>query len=86
MDKMKAAVFEKLPTLKKVLARVQQVDKSVMYQAADLKMHDQALGFVKCHYVQWLEAIEDCLLNHLKTQAPELQFLTHTVTLLSTHG
>ena len=36
-------------------------------------------------YVQWLEAIEDCLLNRLKTQTPELQLLTHAVTPPSTH-
>ena len=33
-----------------------------------------------------MEAVEGCLLNHLKTQAPELKLLTHAVTLLSTHG
>ncbi len=50
MDKMKATAFEELPTVKKVLARIQQEDGSVMYQAAGLKMHDQALVFMKSHY------------------------------------
>ena len=38
---MKAALFKDLPTVKKVLARVQQDDGSVTYQTAELKMHDQ---------------------------------------------
>ena len=49
-------------------------------------MHDQALVFMKFHYVQWVEAIEACLLKRLKTQAPEIHLLTHAMTLLSTHG
>ena len=58
MDKMKAARFEELPTVKKVLGRVQKQDGIVTYQAADLKMHDQALVFMKNHYVEWVEAVE----------------------------
>ena len=60
MDKMKATAFEELPTVKKVLTRVQQKDGSVSYQAAELKMHDQALVFMKSHYMQWVEAIKAC--------------------------
>ena len=86
MDKMKEAVFEELPTMKKVLERVQQAEGSVTYQAAELKNHTQALVFMRSHYVEWVQAVEDCLLKRLKTQAPELQLLTHAVTLLSTHG
>ena len=86
MDKMKVTVFEELPTVKKVLTRVQHEHGSVTYQAAELKMYDQALVFLKTHYEEWVEAVEGCLLNRLKTQAPELKLLTHAVTLLSTHG
>ena len=86
MDKMKVTVFEDLPTVKKVLTRVQHERRSVTYQAAELKMYDQALVFMNTQYEEWVEAVEGCLLNCLKIQAPELKLLTHAVTLLSTHG
>ena len=86
MDKMKATRFEELPTVKKVLGHVQKQDRIVTYQAADLKMHDQALVFMKNHYVEWVEAVVSSLIDRLKIQAPELQLLTHAVTILSTHG
>ena len=89
MDKMKAVSYEELLTVKKVLERVQQDDTdghSPSYQKAELKQHDRALEFMKSHYVQWVAAIEACILKRLKTQAPELELLTHAITLLSTHG
>ena len=49
-------------------------------------MHKVALAFMKSHYVEWVEAIQACLINHLKTHGTELQLLTHAVTVLSTHG
>ena len=44
------------------------------------------MGLSHIHHEEWVEAVEDCILNRLKTQAPELKLLTHAVTLFSTHG
>ena len=62
---------EELPTVKKVLERIQQDDldeASVTYQSAELKRHEQGLEFLKSNHVQWVEAIEACILKHLKTK------------------
>jgi len=86
MDKLRETPFEELSTVKKVLERIQQENGSISYQATELKLHDQGLEYIKSHYVEWVESIEACLLHRLKTQAPELQLLTHAITILSTHG
>lgn len=83
MDKLRETSFEELSTVKKVLERIQQEDGSISYQATRLKHHDQGLEY---HYAEWVESIEACLVYRLKTQAPELQLLTHAITILSTHG
>lgn len=86
LDTMKAVPFEELPTVRKVLARVKQEGGSVTYQGAELKMHSEALVFLKSRYVQWVNAVEACLLNRVKTQDAELALLTHAITLLATNG
>ena len=89
LDKIKVVSFEELPTVKKVLGRVKQDDvdaTSVSYQSAELKRYEQAIEFVKYNRITWVEAIEACLLNRLKSQAPELELLTHAITILSTRG
>ena len=59
---------------------------SVSYQSAELKRYEQATEFAKSNSITWVEATETCLLNRLKSQAPELELLTHAITILSTHG
>ena len=59
---------------------------SVMYQSAELKRNDQGLEYMKFNYVQWVEAIEGCILQQLKAQAPELELLTHATIVPSMHG
>ena len=86
MDKVRETPFEELPTVKKILERIQQGDGSVSYQAAELTLYDAGLEFIKSHHVEWVESVEACLLQRLKTQAPELKLLTHALTILATHG
>ena len=76
MEKLREIPFEGLPTVKKVLERIEQEDRSVSYPAAELKLYDQGLKYIKSHRVQWVESIEACLLQRLKTHAPELELLT----------
>ena len=88
MDKIKAASFEQLLTVKKVLERAQQDDDStsVTYQSAEINRYELAIDYIKSNCIQWVEAIEACLLKRLKSQASELELLTHAITILSTHG
>lgn len=57
-----------------------------MYQETKLTRHVEGLECRKSHYTNWIEALEACLSHQLKTHAPELQLLTHAVTILATHG
>ena len=82
MDKIKAASFEELPTVKKVLERIQHGDLDITYQSAEINRYELAID----NRIQWVEAIEACLLQRLKSQASELELLTHAITILSTHG
>ena len=86
MEKLREIPFEELPTVKKVLERIEQEDRSVSYPAAERKLYDQGLEYIKSHRVQWVESIEACLLQRLKTHAPELELLTYAITILATHG
>ena len=86
MDKVRETPFEELPTVKKVLERIQQEDGTVSYQTAELKLYEAGLEYIKSHHVEWVEAIEACLLQRLKSQTPELELLTHAITILATHG
>lgn len=84
MDKLKEMPFEDLPTVKKVLEWIQREDGSISYQAAELTLYDIDLEFIKSHHVEWMESIEACLLQRLKTCAPELEILTQAITILAT--
>ena len=58
MDKVRESPFEELPTVKKVLERIQQEDGTVSYQTAELKLYEAGLEYFKSHHVEWVEAIE----------------------------
>ena len=85
LDKLKTVEFEQLPSVKKVLARVQEEENgSNHYQRIELKAHDRALTYLKSHYKEWIEAVEKCLRERMRSQDTEL--LTHAMTLLATNG
>ena len=88
MDKIKAASFEELPTVKKVLERAQQDNDStsVTYQSAEINRYELAIDYIKSNRIQCVEAIEACLLKRLKSQASKLELVTHAITILSAHG
>ena len=60
MEKLREIPFEELSTVKKVLERIEQEDRSVSYPAAELKLYDEGLEYIKSHHVQWVESIEAC--------------------------
>ena len=88
LDEMKAKSVENLPTVKKVLTRIQSTDvlSVVSYQGIDMLHHTQGLAFLKSNYQSWLEAVDSCLVSRLKVQEEQLLILTQAVTLLATHG
>ena len=86
MDKVRETPFEELPTVKKVLERIHRKDGTISYQTAELKFYEDGLEYIKSHHVEWVEAIEACLLQRLRSQTHELELLTHAITILATHG
>ena len=83
-ERVKSSPFEDLPTVKKVLARVKEEDGLVTYQGQDIKKHEEGLTFLKAHYTQWVDSVESCLQNRVKTG--EVELLSHAITILATHG
>ena len=73
LEEIKMKSFEDIPTVKKVLTRIQQKEVSVgsttttrtvhSYQGADLLLHPEALSYLKKDYKIWLSAIDKCLVN-----------------------
>ena len=84
LAKLKTRPLEELPTVKKVIVRITDVDGSVTYQGVELKKHDRALTHRRTHSVEWIEGTESCLRNRIKYQDTEL--LNHTLTILATKG
>ena len=61
MDKLKTTSFEELPTVKKVMERIQRDESdstSVTYQSAELKRYEPAIEYLKVNHVQWVGSIE----------------------------
>ena len=54
------------------------------YQGVELKAYERGLTYLKSHFVQWIDAAENCLRDLLMSQDTEL--LAHAVTLLATNG
>ena len=54
-----------------------------MYRGIELKAHDTALTYLKSHCTGWIEAVEKCLREHMRSQDGEL--LTHAMNLLATN-
>ena len=89
LEKIKTVAFEELPSVKKVLGRIQRLtdpdgSSSVTYQGVNLTAYEKALTYLKSHKDECIEGLENCLRNRIKAQDTEL--LTHAVTLLATNG
>ena len=69
MDKIKAASFEELPTVKKALERIQHGESNldITYQSAEINRYELAIDYIKSNRVQWVEAIEACFLQCFKS-------------------
>ena len=94
LGELKAKQFEELPTVKKVLTRIQQNEvandtgakTTYCYQGIILNCHSEAVSSFRKEYKVWLTAVDECLVRRLKTQEEELVLFTHAMTILATHG
>ena len=85
LDQIKSTCFEELPTVKLVLARLQEAEGSIIYQGQEFKRYKQeGLEYVKANFTLWVDAVQSCIQKRIKTGETEL--LSHAVTLLATHG
>lgn len=82
LDKIKSSPFEELLTEKKVLARIKEEYGLVTYKGQELKRHEEGLTYLKAYNLQWIEAVESCLQNHVKRG--EVEILSHAIRV--THG
>ncbi len=83
IEKLKTTTFEKLPTVKKVLSRVEHTHETT-YQGAKIVKYEEGVSYLKSRKNGLMESVLACLKDRVKVQHPEL--LTHTLTLLVPQG
>ena len=84
IDKFNPTAFDDLPTVKKVIARIQYMDGVASYQGAELADHETGVAYLKSHKDQYTEKLVSCLKDRVKVQHPDL--LTDALTVLATQG
>lgn len=84
IEHLKSITFEDLPTVKKVLDRIQQSKEETTYQGATLTCYKEGVSFLKSHKNEYVERVVTCLKERVKSQHCDI--LTHTIVLLATQG
>ena len=86
IESLKDVDFKDLPTVKKVLARIQQSDEgsTYMYQGTKLTRYSEGVTFLQSHKNEYVESVISCLRERVKVQ--HCNILTHTLALLATQG
>ena len=84
IDKFSTTAFDDLPTVKKVITRIQHSHGVASYQGAELADHETSVAYLKSHKDQYVEKLVSCLNDRVKVQHPDL--LTNALTLLATQG
>ena len=85
VEKLKTTDFDELPTVKKVLLRIQHTaDDGTTYQGAQLVKFEEGIAYLKSHKNGLMESVLTCLKDRVKVQHPDL--LTDTLTLLASQG
>ena len=59
-------------------------DGSTAYQGVKLTNYEGAIVFLDNNYQQYITLVQDCLRDRVKLQSTQL--LTHSLTILATHG
>ena len=85
--KLKTTAFEDMPTVKKVLSRVQTEDSgNRTYQSTELKEHDRSVEFLRSNYAKWTSSMLECFRNCLISQEDDLLLVQQAITILATNG
>lgn len=87
LDKLKSTAFAELATVKKVITRIQEEeDGTFTYQSAEITKYSLALKFLEENYTHWIEGVEGCILQRLKSQPQEFDIMKDALTVLSING
>ena len=90
IEKLKTLNFYELPTVKKVISRIQNANSDsesvseATYQAVKLVHYEDGINFLTSHKDQIMESVLACLKNRVKAHHPEL--LTNALKILATQG
>lgn len=80
IDKLKGTQFEHLPTVRKVLSRINEDRK---YQGVEVLGYEAGIGYVKSNWIAWVNEVDTCLKDHLQNEHTDL--LLNAITLLATN-
>ena len=89
IEKLKTTTFNDLPTVKKVMSRVQSGDESesateTTYQGTKVTHYETSVAYLSRHKNEYMEAVIDCLKDRVKLQ--HVNLLTDILVVLATHG
>ena len=90
IEKLKTTAFVDLPTVKKVMLRVQhsadetESDAETTYQGTKITHYEASVDYLSKHKNEYMEAVIDCLRNRVKVQ--HVSLLTDILAILATHG
>ena len=87
IENLKATPFDDLPSVKKVMSRIQHSTASTTettYQGAKITHYETSVVYLREHKNEFMETVLDCLKNRVKVQHVDL--LTDILTILATHG
>ena len=83
MEQLRAANFENLPTVNKVLSRLCHND-GITYQSSELIQYEQGIAYLKYHKNGFADSIAACLKERVKLNNPGV--LNDAIILLFTQG
>ena len=84
IERLKTTSFDELPTVKKVLSRIQDTDDGMVYQGAVIVRYPEAITYLRSQKTKFMESVLECLKDRIRIQHSEL--LTHILTVLATYG
>ena len=84
IQKLRATSFEDLPTVKKVMSRIQDTDNGTTYQGVQLTRYTEAVAYFRGHMDGLIDSVLHCFKDRVKDHHADL--LTDVLTLLATHG
>ena len=88
IDKMKLTNLQDLPTVKKVIERINQISEGGTtrrtYQQAEVTNYEQASKYYQEHWKEYMGQVQDCLRD--KVNIHHIEVINDTLTILATNG